>query len=403
MFHSPRLPAVAVNSSPHSASKELLGNTHITSLDTLRGLAALSVVIGHYVLAYGLPTQRTQNAWVLTETEILAWWDGAVPVSLFFVLSGFVLSLKFFRVSEAPDLNNYHWLPYVTSRFCRIWFPYAAVLVLSSLMQRWWGISKVSTVPASSDWFQSLWQNTPTLADIAKQSFLLRVVNSPTPAFALVPQAWTLALELVMSIVIPIGVLVAARSSWWLVAVALFAVKPLGVSFFLLHFVMGLLLAKHLPYLIRLSDKRREVPAFAVLASLFLFVVRYCEPVERYLATRPAQTWIVAGVASALLLFYVLVTPKVQAYLTFAPLRYVGKISYSIYLIHFAVLLCIVPRSLLWLNTGALAYAASWTVGLIVLLGVSVVLSAIMYKYVELPTIALGKWISARITLRDHI
>src|ERR1700738_3699896 len=109
-------------------------NKRIDILDSLRGLAALSVVFHHCLLVFPIflaafyhnPNLNNNLVLILTYSPIHILWAGHEAVILFFVLSGFVLSL--------PFLNNntisYH--KYIVKRFCRIYIPYIIVLFISS-------------------------------------------------------------------------------------------------------------------------------------------------------------------------------------------------------------------------------------------------------------------------------
>ena len=66
----------------------------LTYLDSIRGLAALSVLCSHYCGAYDLPPIVSQ--WV-SNFPLSMCRDGFAGVSIFFVLSGLVLSLKYLR------------------------------------------------------------------------------------------------------------------------------------------------------------------------------------------------------------------------------------------------------------------------------------------------------------------
>src|SRR5262249_7776852 len=65
--------------------------TRFAGLDGLRGLAAFSVFLGHTVRL--IPGPRLSDR--LMESPLRVLWDGTAAVDLFFVLSGFVLSLPF--------------------------------------------------------------------------------------------------------------------------------------------------------------------------------------------------------------------------------------------------------------------------------------------------------------------
>ena len=75
------------------------GKRHYWELDSLRGLAALSVVCSHYLNLFRDPQSSYTNAGNLIEsialTPLFGLFAGHEAVMLFFVLSGFVLSLQF--------------------------------------------------------------------------------------------------------------------------------------------------------------------------------------------------------------------------------------------------------------------------------------------------------------------
>ncbi len=105
----------------------------IDSLDDLRGLAALVVLLSHCLLT--LPQPDTLGSPLhLAPWELLRTWEiysplrlltaGNGTVMIFFVLSGFVLSLPFIAQGRAE------YPPYVATRFCRIYPKHTAI---------WWG------------------------------------------------------------------------------------------------------------------------------------------------------------------------------------------------------------------------------------------------------------------------
>ena len=84
------------------------------SLDSLRGIAALGVVITH-VLQYGFP------ALALNHTPLRMLVNGRCFVIFFFVLSGFVLSIGLLRTDGMREYPLY-----LLRRFARIYLPYLA-------------------------------------------------------------------------------------------------------------------------------------------------------------------------------------------------------------------------------------------------------------------------------------
>ena len=67
-------------------------------------------------------------------------------------------------------------------------------------------------------------------------------------------------------------------------------------------------------------------------------------------------------------------------------LSFLGRISYSFYLLHFAVLLCFTPLCFQALNHwGVTGLYVTSLIGLGSTIGVTVIMSALSYKYIELP------------------
>src|SRR6185312_1226739 len=99
----------------------------VRSLDGLRGLAALIVVEHHALLAtvpwlagpYGpgpLPTRGSLD-WLLVYTPLHIFWAGQEFVVVFFVLSGFVLSLPIARGGRLRIASYY------PARLIRLYLP----------------------------------------------------------------------------------------------------------------------------------------------------------------------------------------------------------------------------------------------------------------------------------------
>ena len=365
-------------------------------MDSIRGLAALTVINEHFVIAYGLPCENPVCQRILDYSPLHIWWDGGAAVSMFFVLSGLVLSLKYFRSGHKPDLHHFHLMPYITGRLFRIWLPYCVIVFISALLYLHTVESPLlKTLLTPSDWIVDMWRSNPlTRMDMVREGFLL----SLPPSVVLLPQAWTLTIELVLSLLLPIGLLLADRGTAWLISFTLFAVFLLGVSPFLLHFLLGLMIARHYTaiagYLTRSPWRRRGV----LLVGLLFYTS--ASTVQDWVGE--TVIWLSSGLGAGLIILYALSSVRTQQVLSHPALRQIGKVSYSAYLIHMAILICLTPYLLKGLESYVGHHAGLWFGGWLLTVVTVQLLSLLCYYCLEIPSITLGRKLIAAIQAR-HI
>jgi peptidoglycan/LPS O-acetylase OafA/YrhL len=367
-------------------------SSHITAFDTVRGLAALSVVFSHYIGAYGWPMKSAalKQAWTYTPLHIA--WDGFAAVSLFYVLSGLVLSLKYFRETDRPDLTGYRLTEYLTSRVFRIGPPYLFVFVLSYFLRRWVGYYDGPTIPHVNNWLFFTWGGSIPFAQLVREAFLIQADN-----YALVPQGWTLPIEVFISFLVPVGILLASRNTGWLVFFTLILIGPLGASYYLLHFAIGILLAKYHSAIRLWLEPRRVWKIGLLLLGLFLYTFRYTLPVYFSWNLKAGIPWIVTGFGAALLLMVVIASERARSLLSLGFLRFIGRVSFSVYLLHFLVIIVVVTRFFHIFNLPEAASALGWWLGLALTITLTLGLAALTHRFVEVPSMTFGKSLSKRI------
>ncbi|WP_186289538.1 acyltransferase [Methylomonas koyamae] len=362
---------------------------HVAYLDSMRGLAAMAVISEHYVIAYGLPCQAQRCQQILDTPPFNFWWDGGAAVSMFFVLSGMVLSLKYFRSGLHPDLTHFNLLNYILARLSRLWPPYLAVLALSGLLYL-----KASDIPFDSiilpanAWLTEMWRANPlTPQQMISEAMLLKMPDN----IILLPQAWTLTIELVLSLLLPLGLLLAERGIVWLLFFSGLAVTLLGVSPFLWHFLIGLMIAKHYTALTGYLGMKRWRRWLVLLIAIVFYT---SGGLFQHLDIRESIVWASSGFGAALILLFASSSENTQAVLTHPILRQIGRVSYSAYLIHMLILLCVTPRILHWLEPILVGHLALWLGGYLMSVIVILGLSVIGYYFLEIPSISLGRRIT---------
>jgi peptidoglycan/LPS O-acetylase OafA/YrhL len=364
------------------------------SLDAVRGIAAVAVLLHHGVMTFPSGGEdrrallehgfRAPTAWLYASPLRLAV-SGPAAVLLFFVLSGFVLSLSL-RSDRAPSYPAF-----AVSRVCRIWLPFAVAIFASVLLS---GFLAAWPAPGTSDWFRfGTWHNARSFGNVVRH---LAMTGTETD---LDNPMWSLIHELRISFIFPVLVFVVMRrpvgALLGSVILCFACILVVGGSHLPSHmiswfqtgtyvyfFVLGILLAAH---------AERVTAAFALLSRrtilllwvLALGALAIAPPDTSHIATfGNGALLIVGGLAGATIIALSISGGTAERFLLgFVP-RYLGRISYSLYLTHIIVLASVVHL---------LAGAWSLPVALAIAVPLAIVVADLCQRFVEGPSQRLGK------------
>jgi len=159
------------------ALRERTSGKRIRAFDSLRGLAAVVVVFCHFRLAF----TNAPPAWFIWPL-----FAGHQAVTVFFVLSGYVLSLPYWNGTQQP------YGKYLVRRFFRIYVPYVGAVALAAACA--WRLSNAS-LPLTP-WFSMTWHARPTAKLLLKH---LAMGGGATLNTAF----WSLRYEVEMSLILP--------------------------------------------------------------------------------------------------------------------------------------------------------------------------------------------------------
>lgn len=379
-------------------------------LDSLRGLAAFIVVIHHCLLtfivffaAYNHELVSSSIVRLLNDSPLHILWAGSESVILFFILSGFVLSLPFLNNKTTTYKN------YFIKRFCRIYLPYIFTMFLSIIL---FNLLKVDNpIAYLSSWFNEMWSTPLTLKSAF--SYLL-MVGFDTHNFNTV--TWSLIHEMRISIFFPLVMipilkydwkkslligLLTTYSLWFIFVVASLVIKIDDLSFILKSigdtfyycsfFVIGAVFAKYKDSIKNFYNRQSTMSkTFIIIFAVLMYSIEWIVPGLGELKTSSGIYFIIlrtfinlcVTIAILILFMFALNAAKLQRKLQNKKLVYLGKISYSLYLIHPIVLL-----SSVYILKGFLPIEL--IVASVPL--VSVLIASIMYKLIEEPSISLGR------------
>jgi peptidoglycan/LPS O-acetylase OafA/YrhL len=346
-------------------------------LESLRGIAALGVAWTHanmvFVLEPGTsnPVLGTIRAWLFQSLPA----GGAVV--LFYALSGYVLGLALTRD------GNY--VRFATRRLFRIFPALWVAVTLTFLLQSFTaaGLSREEFHP----WFQNIFLNGPTWADLARNLVLAKANIDPV--------IWTLIPEVVCSLALPGLVFLHFRTNFvgrlaLLGFLAMWGHHAGDSSIqFAASFYAGFLLPSAA---IAILADRPVAAILVVFAGWFVLCVGNAYGVPYTPPMRESCT-----VGAAMVISGLVAAPRSLVWLTWRPVRFLGRISFSFYLLHLPALYTLAVVAAHWpairpeTQDGGFVFAVAS-------IGVAIAAAAVCHRYAEKPAIAAGRKVAAVLT-----
>ncbi|MDB5508028.1 MAG: putative acyltransferase [Hyphomicrobiales bacterium] len=162
----------------------------LETLDAIRGLAALVVVINHTYYTIPEAWQAALSFLNVTPLRVLALGKPAVVV--FFVLSGFVLALSLMR-GRSPTYADF-----IIRRIFRIYVPFAiSILIAAALV----ALIDPHPIAGLNAFFNNeIWSGTLTPAHVAAHLLMLNGADDITLNNAM----WSLVIEMRLSLIFPL-------------------------------------------------------------------------------------------------------------------------------------------------------------------------------------------------------
>ena len=293
-------------------------------LDALRGLAAISIV-GFHLYQYEPPPENSQLFWPLLIDQWLIW--GWIGVQFLLVISGFVIAYSFRdgRVSGGLVAN------FLVRRVIRLSPPYLMTLLLVLLLH---GLA------VSFSWFPSPLDEPPTPVRVASHLVYAQdLIGFPNLSAGL----WTICIEVQFYTLFGVGLLV-ARRVWPVVMDGQAAASPCVLA--------GLFAPLALMSLYEWCRQPALEPYVIYFFGLFYMgMVTWWTldgrlPHGWYWTTIGAfvarllwqwQTEVMVGLVASLAIYTAGRSGHLHDWLNFRWLQYLGKISYSLYLVHYSV------------------------------------------------------------------
>lgn len=370
----------------------------ITYLDGLRGIAAINVMIMHFfvilapamIYSNKLPSHLGKLEQIFTSTPLGLIGAGNFSVCIFFVLSGYVLTQKYFKTRD----NNII-ISSAARRYIRLFIPVFAAIMLSFLLSStglFHYYMETIMISANSN-YRNYWTFTPNIVDAVKQAMWGSFFVGGDIYYN--PVLWTMKIEFYGSmLVFAMALLFGSLRNRWTFYLA---AAVLLFNFYYLAFIIGMVFADTFNNKMPVFKTSNKIILSVILISgLFLgsYPINIVTSDSLYgflnngLFRTPKMTYHIIG---ASMIIYVLLNSRWLQNVFSSPVPvFLGKISYSLYLIHFLVISSFTCALFLVIYP-VLSYGASVLISCALSLLLIIPLSYLFYRYVDMAGVELSK------------
>lgn len=362
---------------------------YIDELQSLRGMAALIVVVSHTSSVYVIPSA--------VRIAIDAVCNAHASIIVFFVLSGYVLTGSLLRRGLSLSSVEGFYLARFFRLFPALWAASAISALFLILFPR------LLIHPAPSNWFTLYLHYFPSPVELILAALAIDK--------SLIMPVWTVFIELMGSAMMPLIVTLALAKrqlfNWILLVMGtsayLLAYAPhrLNSLSYIFDFALGALLAsRKWTFSVGRSLPKLLGATFTLIFFRFVWFAvcnGHAMPLSfDYDAPLPM---LVEGLAAFFLIGILASENGRIRLLRSAWAIWLGNVSYALYLIHFPVAI-LVAKILSLVFSRGISSGSAFLLLMAAALTISLILAFFIHRFIELPSIALGKRVSKRLSLQ---
>lgn len=383
-------------------------NQSLGFLDGVRGIAMMIVVFHHF--AYGFfPTINTMNPeqihlgnggleLTLARTPLNLFFNGGFAVSLFFVLSGFVLSFKFHKTNQISILQTY-----ALKRYFRLFLPVAVSIIVCYALHLFgfFYMKQTAEITKSTGWLGGLYNNMTKDGSVILNNLFYRVFFEFDNRYN--PVLWTITIEFLGSILLFAFLALLGKNKRWLLFHILFIFVLFYMDrFFYASFIFGSLLSK---LYVNGFSFPKGIASLLLKSALLLLGV--------YFSSYPQNTMIDSSIWAPMNLswingyemfhvigaFFILLVICFDHHLmrlfSIKPFLYLGKVSFSFYLLHLGIM-CSFGCFLFLQVWQPGTYFLPFTIAFISSLALTFLVSHVYYLWIDKSGIRLANYIGEK-------
>lgn len=316
-----------------------------TSADGLRGIASLSVVTCHYFISFfplgfthlypgsaGSNAAESKLTMILNLPVLSLLWNGNLAVSIFFVLSGYVLTKSFFTSGDIDIIRVR-----AAKRYFRFVLPVLASVIFSwAVLSSGYGHWKEAALISGSSWLGQFWTFEPNIINAFKDGVYGTILNGFSTYN---PTLWTMKIEIFGSfLVFAYSTLMRRGVSDFVlflcVCVIVFSCDKVNAPYYM-SFIMGAY--------INLIDFS-SLSKYRIPLLLISFYFSSADETSNY-AWLSSDLWggvhatRVSTVIGSFIIVLLIVNGMGRRFFDSKPMQVLGRLSFSIYLVHFPIIL----------------------------------------------------------------
>ena len=378
-------------------------------LDGVRGIAMMIVVLHHFGLAF-FPAINYLNPekihlgngtaeLLIAKTPLNLFFNGGFAVSIFFVLSGFVLSYKFHQSGDRKLLTAY-----ASKRYFRLFLPVAGsiiicyVLYLSGLFTH----KSVGSITKSNEWLDGLFSDIRGPGDVLKNMFFDVFLNNDNRYNAVL---WTMTIEFLGSLLLfSFLALTGDTKKTVLLHIIVAGLILLTDKKFYAAFILGSLISR---LFVNGFSFPTGIKGICIKCFLLLTGIYFSSFPQGFFTQQSMWKWIDWSWTSGYDLFHVLgafcilfvicFDKNFTRFFSIRPFLYLGKISFSFYLLHLAVM-CSFGFFIFREFWKPGTYFIPFLISFLTSLAISILISHFYYQWVDKTGIRfsekMGEWIT---------
>jgi peptidoglycan/LPS O-acetylase OafA/YrhL len=363
-------------------------------LDSARGLAAMSVIIWHFIAGFSI---LMNNSFFLN-SPLHFFWYGEADVIFFFVHSGFILTYAYAGWKSKITVGNY--ARFLIERVFRIYPLFIFVLLLSYALQE--KVYPLQTAHVVTEQFHSFWKGHIDLHKLLKNAALIFSVNQES--FGLIPQDWTLAIEVIVGPFVPfLAFILRGKKLFWLYWVIIFiAIFILKINTYLFEFGLGIFIFynwQRINNIWKSINLSIRLLILVAAVSLYTCFFHFCSMFNTSnVWIRPGIDRFFVAIGCGLFFCIIISSRGAQKIMSHPLLVKIGKACYSLYLWHMIFLICVANLFMPWLHQ-VVAISPVWALVIYFILYMiaNLLLSQLTYRLIEIPFNMLGKRIGRRV------